>query len=95
MDIDNVLLTLFDGNTKAFEIEKREVFDEKYFIVFFSDICWFDVFLSYYFDSVRSDMEDFCNDAWDQKPFKDWVIDIGYSDRVALMNGISQLASKD
>ena len=82
-DLLNLLLAYFDGPRDCYIVEETEVFGEKFFRITFSDRVSF------------SDFEKFVNVRWnswheddhnlfDLKPF---LIDIGYSDMIILLDG--------
>ena len=87
MDISKFLLAFFDGSKHNYTINEREYYyDEKYYSIQFESAEDFDKLLKYYEGSCPTNMKDYWDDSWSIKPFKNWVIDIGYSDRIFLID---------
>lgn len=75
-DIENFLLTLFDGCIDNYTIHTAVYFDDSFDVVTFNSQQSFDRFILYKDGFVASDLDD-----WDDGGMKDYIIDISYSER--------------
>jgi hypothetical protein len=83
-DLENLLLAYYDGATGFYNLEEREIFlDQKAFVIIFSDRDRFNDFTSFVNGRWNSWHEDDHN-IFDLKPF---LVDIGYSDMIIILEG--------